>query len=367
MKRFKLILMISLMLTLFFSVNLHAKGKSQKIKGQAKINLRSAKVYAQQKNVDKALDFYLKVVVEYPDHVESLFNIAGIYNNEALDDYQKADELYELSAKYYNKTIQAIESIPDWESYEHFPMNRKEASKMLKNQWNRIFKNAYDLFQEAKYDESETILKKLVNETPDSLNVYQVLAAIEGQRGNNEKQLEYFNILLEKEPNNQNILINIADQYYQARNFEKAIEYYQKLIEIDPNNIDYLYFAGMSYLYSENNIKSLEYFEQILALEPENVDALNNAAYIAQSEHNDEKATDYLTRLYEAEKIEDNLSTLCYHLAKVQKWNDLLNYAKQWYELDDGNKNCSVAYPRSNTDKNTALQKQYTTILKKMQ
>jgi len=148
MKRIKSIILISLLISLLFTGNLFAKGKEQKIKGQARVNFRSAVLYAREKKIDKALSFYLKVIEEYPDHVVSLFNIAGIYNNEAFENPDKANELYAKSTEYYKKVISTMDAIPDWKEYEDFEKYRKEADKMIANQWNRTFKEAYELFYE---------------------------------------------------------------------------------------------------------------------------------------------------------------------------------------------------------------------------
>lgn len=367
MKRIKLIFVLSLMISLFFSVNLHAKGKTQKIRGQAKVDLRSANLYAQQKNTEKALGFYLKVIDAYPDHVESLFNIAGIYNNEALEEYDKADELYAKSVQYYKKTLEAIESIPNWKEYEHFSQYRKESIRMIANQWSRVFKDAFELYHEQKYDESEAILFDLKKDTPDSLNIYQLLAAIEGERGNKDKQLEYFGVLLEKNPNDEKILINIADQYYQAKEYQEAISYFERLATIAPTNTEYLLFNGICYLYLENKEKALEIFEQVLVIDPNNIDALANASYIVQAAGNDQKAIEYMKKLYQVENTEDNLTTLCYQLAKVQNWTELIVYAKQWRTLDSGNKEpVQLIILAAGNLKDKALQQEYTNILKKM-
>ena len=367
MKRIKSIILISLLISLLFTGNLFAKGKEQKIKGQARVNFRSAVLYAREKKIDKALSFYLKVIEEYPDHVVSLFNIAGIYNNEAFENPDKANELYAKSTEYYKKVISTMDAIPDWKEYEDFEKYRKEADKMIANQWNRTFKEAYELFYEEKYDESERIFNELVKETPDSLKTYQMLAAIYDKKGDKAKQLEYFNLILAKNPNDEKVILNIADDFYQSKNYPKAIEYFEKLIILAPSNAEYTFFTGLSYLYIEKKDKALEYFEKTLAIDPKNVDALANAAYIAQSTNNDTKATELLSKLYEADQSEENLSTLCYHLSKVESWNEMIKYAEIWYNLNQTKKEpVQLLILGAMKTKNKALETKYTAILKKM-
>jgi len=360
--------LISLLISLLFTGNLFAEGKEQKIKGQARVNLRSAVLYAREKKIDKALSFYLKVIEEYPDHVVSLFNIAGIYNNEAFENSDKAAEFYAKSTDYYKKVIATMDAMPDWKEYEDFEKYRKESEKMIANQWNRTFKTAYELFYEEKYNESEQMLNNLSKETPDSLKIYQMLAALCEKKGDKVKQYEYFNMILSKNPKDDKVLLNMANDFYQDKKYDKSAEYFLKLIEINPNNSEYTLFAGYSFLNMNQNDKALMYFEKTLVLDPKNTDALSTCAYLAQTANDNVKATLYLTKMYDADQTEENLTTLCYHLAKIESWNELIKYAETWHSLNQTKKEpVQLLIMASMKTKNKALETKYTAILKKMQ
>lgn len=366
MKRVKLIIIFALLLSLFIPSQLLAKGKEQKIKGQAKVNLRSAILYAREKKVDKALSFYMKVIEEYPDHVFSLFNVAVIYNNQALETPEKSTELYALSADYYQRTLTSINNIPDYKDYDEFEKYREESIKMLRNQWNRQFKNAYDFFAEEKYDESMAILNKLAVETPDSLKTYQLLAAISEKKGDKAKQNEYFKIILQKNPNDTIVLLNLANDYYMDKKYELAVEYFTKLSDLEPNVPDHPLYAGYSYIELKKIDLALQAFEKALSIDPNNTDALGTAASIAQNEGKNDKATEYLTRLVNLDDSLENLSILCYHLAKLQDWNALIPMAEKWYNKDTSKKEpVQLLVMAAIQTKNKALETKYTAILKK--
>ncbi len=404
MKRLKMIIVLTLLLSLFLPSQLLGKGKEQKIKGKAKISLRSAILYGREQKDEKAISSYMKVLEEYPDHVFSLYNIAVIYNNQAFEIQMKAKEkqseilkeaedksedlqkeaedkaeilkknaeiesfpLYSIATEYYQKALASINNIPDYKDYDEFETYRNECIKMISNQWQRRFKKSYDLFNEGNNESSIEILNQLVTETPDSVRTYQLLAAIAEKKGDIAKRNEYFQIILQKNPNDTVVLLNLANDYYMEKKFDLAVEYFKKLSELEQEKAEHPLYMGYSLIELKKYDQALEAFDKALTIDPNNLDALGTAASIAQNENKNDKATEYLTRLVSIEESSENLSILCYHLAKLEKWNELIPFAEKWFKNDENRKEpVQILVMAAIRTKNKALETKYTAILKKM-
>lgn len=366
MKRLSKLTLLMIMLSLFFSYNLCAK--EQKIKGQAKVNYRSANLYLNEKKVDKALGFYLKVLDGYPDHVLSLSNIAAIYYNKATEDRIDVVANLKLSNQYYEKMLTTINSIPDYSTYEMFDKLNENGQKVKRNIWLILFKEANNhLNTDGELDLAEKGFNELLALSPDSIDVYMALAVLYDKKNDKAKQAEIFNTIMQKDPSNSKVMAVLAFNEFDAKNFAKAAELYTKLTTIEPTKVDYYLNAASCYINLKDNVKALEFYEKAHNVDPSNVDAIANCASLYQANKDNVKATAYYIKLYELEKTEEDLSILCYHLSASKDWKNLIIYGQKWYELNPNKKEAvQLIIFAANNSNNKELAAKYSAIYKKM-
>ena len=365
--KFKSYIFLLILITLIFGFN-NLEAKRQNLRGKARTDFRSANVYLQQEVYDKALEFYLSVLENAPDHVESMKTAADLYFMLAEEaDDAKAKEIFEIANSYFKKTIETILSISDWQKYDNFETIKNDAELKMRSIWVRVFKMGQDFFSESEFDHAERIFTDLLQLAPDSTQTYQMLAAIADKKGDVDKAVEYSLKILEVDPSNTQILINLAIEYEHKQDWENAKLYYNKFIVAEPNNTaGYLSMAYVN-LQLENFEEALNNYESAITIEPNNVDIVANAASVAQRLDNDEKAVMYLKKLVEIEKSAENVSFLCYSLAKVQDWAELLKYSKIWHELSPQTKEAvQFIVISANQLNDTQTSKKYQEILGKL-
>ncbi len=120
--------------------------------------------------------------------------------------------------------------------------------------------------------------------------------------GNQDKALESYNKLLEKDPansdarlaaveilfakkdvdgakkllegmdlktaSNPNALYNVAVGFYNAQDAKEAIRYWEKVVELDPKMVDAYFQLGAAYLSVKDNEKSKQMFQKVIELDP---------------------------------------------------------------------------------------------------
>jgi len=324
---------VLLIICMVFSfVNLEAK--SQKLRGKAKVSFRSAQLYLREEVYEKALEQYLIVIEEEPNHVESLKNVADLNFLFSEQDSLKQKAYMETAHGYYQKAIDSILSISDWEKYDNFETILNDSQLKMKSIWVRIFKIGQEYYTESELDKAKVIFNELLELAPDSVQSYQMLAAIADKEGDAEKSMEYSMKIIESDPENTQILINLAIGFEEIENWAKAEEFYLKFVEAEPNNPNG--YMSVAYVNTklENNEKALEYYEKAIKIDPQNVTAIANAANISQILRNDEKAMTLLKQLVELENDAINYEILVPILVRNQKWEEVITYGKRWYELN---------------------------------
>ena len=345
---------------LFCSTGLLAKvkTKTQQLKGQATRYFRSVGPYLQlgPDGYPRALENYQLVLETYPDHVESIKGIAEIYYETALYEFDLDDaetiELFTQSYEYFDRVINAIHSIEDWEVYVDSKKNsfvdlEADSKRKKESIWVNIFKIAeeyYTLEDEdgepnEKYDlaKAEDLYLFLIDLDPTRTESYIRLAAIEKGKGNDEKSTEYFVQLYEVDPTNPLVVIKIATEYELLGDFEDAKVYYQKFLDLEPNSVDgHTSLARMSLEMNELEAALLHY-ENAHNISPENADIIANTVNVASSLDNEEKVIIYLKKLVALEQTDINYSILCSRLYGQKDWEELITYAMLWHEMNDEN------------------------------
>jgi tetratricopeptide (TPR) repeat protein len=144
---------------------------------------------------------------------------------------------------------------------------------------------------------------------PELYTVFGDIGSIYMETGDNDKAIEAFNKLLEKDPNNQearislasvwfkkgnadeakkalaslNIdsisnpytLYNIGVGFYNAQQTEEAIKYWEKAVTLDPKMVDAQFQLALGYYALKQNDKAKAAFQKVIELDPNSENAKN--------------------------------------------------------------------------------------------
>ncbi|MBN2828981.1 MAG: tetratricopeptide repeat protein [Candidatus Cloacimonetes bacterium] len=379
-------LLIILIATLLLSFNgLDAK---QKLSSLGTRGLRDAKMKLQQKDYDKALEFYLKVLETDPDCIEALVKVGQINymlgserSRDAVKYFMNAHDYYTRSLVAYDKLL--AEGLPEKKIKDETKLI-DDVKKEVNYPVQKLVILGKTSFDDESYDEALEILQKVLELDSTNVNALKLIAQIYITQEKNPEAISIFNQLKTIVPTDTQNLQVLASLYYNTNSIEnhveKAIETYQDILAITPNDIDILFNISTAYSNLKQYDKSLEMNERILAIEPNNPDALDNSQQFARlekqrlrTEDNKEaeadamenKEMDFSIRLVNLEPTNENLETLCYTLSQAEKWDNLLIYSQKWYELAPTNQNAiqMVLLAALRTD-NKAIQADFAKKLK---
>lgn len=93
---------------------------------------------------------------------------------------------------------------------------------------------AYNLFEQGKYDQAQTIVEGLVISNPYDGYFHGLLGAIYGRKGMHEEATEEYTIAIDLDPTNLSAFVNRAEISLQHGDIEKALKDLKKAIELDP-------------------------------------------------------------------------------------------------------------------------------------
>lgn len=265
-------------------------------KGEASIAKRSAKVYLQSRQYDKALDQLLIAVEGRPDDYESHYNIGSIYSRkEKYDEMNKHFEVIENSpkAKKWLKQVEA-ERIELWRQHYNIGVQALNAQKneFAIEQFNTAIKvnakeaDAYEglgiaYLQTDMAEEGIQAYREAIKRNPKKAQSYYNLSVALTNQGTLESQKEALDLLKkghEIEPKDLQILQQMALLSNRQGDNAAAGEAAEKALAVDPKNPTVLNIAAQIFLTAQNFEKSAEILEKVLELNPEDENAAFNLA-----------------------------------------------------------------------------------------
>ncbi len=233
--------------------------------------VNSGNIYANKQNFDEAAKRYIRALEIRDNNVLAHHNLGLIYLiRNQLDsaeyrfkkgisvDSLAPDGYFQLGNLYISKgrTKEAIEMFeklqtifPDYMGSKQILEDLKAGkptTPILPGKPNELIENldkeAYNLFQEGKYEESIKILQKLIEINPA------------GRTGS---------------------YCNIGLNYFTMKKYDLALENYLKALEYDNKNLTALAGIGDIYLAKQDIKNAKKYFNKILEYEPDNEYARN--------------------------------------------------------------------------------------------
>ncbi|MDZ4120956.1 MAG: tetratricopeptide repeat protein, partial [Candidatus Cloacimonadaceae bacterium] len=252
----------------------------QKLSPHGNIALKDANVYYQQKNIERALESYQKVLKDNPDHVLALRRVADINLYYGEQDQSKTIEFNKLAFENYDKAIAIVESfdnLKETEQVELRDMRRRRTSA-----WTRIYSAAEQLQNQGNTKEAMRgfqIAIDLDNERFEPLIKLKDIYVKELK--DLDKAEKIMLQLYQKRPKEVMLLLEIGAFYYDKQDFSRALDFFQKASVEAPTDADILMNISFCYYEMKDFANALKNTEKVLVLAPRNLDALRNARSIA--------------------------------------------------------------------------------------
>jgi tetratricopeptide (TPR) repeat protein len=94
---------------------------------------------------------------------------------------------------------------------------------------------AYNLFEQGKYDQAQTIVEGLVISNPYDGYFHSLLASIYGRKGMLDEARDAYTVAIELDGKNLSALVNRAEINLQRGEVEKALKDLKRAVDLDPN------------------------------------------------------------------------------------------------------------------------------------
>ena len=353
---------------------------SQNLSAQGKKNLRSANMHLGGNRYEKALPLYELVLEENPDQIDALNNVAAIYY-DMKGDYPQAREYFirlidvinsifaeyeeikltdEKEAKKYHKTnIKKLKLEDMLESVEHFRDNC--ITQMVNSGKLKI--------QSEEYDAAIEIFTNIAVIVPDSTITYRLMALCYEKLDDMENSRKYFIKTAELDPTDIFAKQQVASLYYNEEKFIESGNWYLEASKNDAENPDNYYNAGLAYKNAGNDSLSYSAFQKAYEFDPENMDIVITLSNIALSLKDNEASTMYLQKAVDIDAADETIdnpmyvTTLCYKLYGLKKFDELIKYGEIWYKFDPLSKEAiQMLYNASKEINNKKLMSKYETL-----
>lgn len=358
---------------------------SQDLSVQGKKNLRSANMHLGGGRTEKALPLYEMVLEENPNQIDALNNVAAIYYDFKAD--------YPQAREYFIRLINVAEGV--FAEHEEMEQTDKKAAKKFfkenikKLKLEEMLKSAV-LFKDncitqmvnsgklkIKSEEFEAaieIFTDIAEIVPDSTTTYRLIAFCYEKLDDPENAKKYFIKTAELDPTDSFIKQQIASLYFAEENFIEAGNWYLEVAKIDAQNPDNYYNAGLAYKNAGNDSLAYTAFQKALEYDPENISVAITLSNIALSLKDNEASTVYLQKAVDIDAAGETIdnptyvTTLCYKLFGLKKYDELIKYAEIWHNLDNSSKEAvQMLYNASKEINNTELMNKYNKMYQDMQ
>ena len=147
-----------------------------------------AGLYYQEKNIDSAIILYEKAVKYFPEKENLQLTLGNLYSENK--NYDKANAIFE---SFDNK----------------YGVNETSTLSAIKN-----------LILERKFDEALIKILLLRKEQPDEILYNGILADIYRGKGENQKALDVYNMLLDRNPDNPQVQLSLCDFFISEKTYD---------------------------------------------------------------------------------------------------------------------------------------------------
>lgn len=340
---------VTLIVLLVLSGSLFAA--SQELTADGKKNLRSANMHLGGDRYEKALPLYESVIEENPHHIIALEKTGSIYYNMKKD-YLKARSLFISAIQEINDIYAEYEELQktDEKAAEKFYKKqiKKEKLDKILEQLKQFKDSCFDQLinagkvklNEEDYNGAIQIFTDVINVIPDSTLSYRLMALSYEKLEDTDNAIMYFRKTAELDPTDIIARQKLANYYFNAKQYEEAGNTFMEAAELEPENPDNFYNAGLAFMNAKKDSSAYNAFIESNKLSPTNMDILITLSNIAHKMDNNEESTRYLQEAVDLDKEDgkvdnpDYVTTLCYKLYGLKKFDELIEYGEIWHKLN---------------------------------
>ena len=338
----------------------------QKLSPQGNVNLKTANVYYQQQNVEKAESYYVKVLEDNPEHALGLRRMGDINLHKGDIYKERSVEFNSLAFDYYARAIKVYEGYVEITDEERIDL--RDMKKRKESSWTRLYKSA----------EAEMA----AGNTKAAMDIFEMVSKLEPSRPEPMIQLKNIYLkdlkddvkaeqillsLLKDDPDRLIYLQEMGAFYYNKQNYTEAVKYFERAKLQIPRDMDNYMNISASYYELGNYPKAMEATTTALEIEPGNVDLLDNAKNIALKMNDKDNAIKYLEELIDRRNKEDDYSVIVGLFLEKENYPQMIKYAEKWYNWDNTN-DYAVRFLilAAQKTQNKSLEDRFTNILKTM-
>jgi len=334
---------------------------------------------------EKALPLYELVLEENPNQIDALNNVAAIYY-DMKGDYPKAREYFirlidvingifaeyeeikltdeKAAKKYYKTNIKKLKLENMLEDVEHFRDNC--ITQMVNSGKLKI--------QSEEFETAIEIFTNIAEIVPDSTITYRLMALCYEKLDDMENARNYFIKTAELDSTDIYARQQVASLYYNDEKFIESGNWYLEAAKNDTENPDNYYNAGLAYKNAGKDSLSYSAFQKALEFDPENMNIIVTLSNIALSLKDNKASTMYLQKAVDIDAADgtiDNpmyVTTVCYKLYGLKKFDELIKYAEMWHNLDSSSLEAvQMLYNASKEINNRELMDKYNKMYQEMQ
>jgi tetratricopeptide (TPR) repeat protein len=338
----------------------------QKLSPQGNVDFKTAQVYYAQQNVEKAEEFYAKVLADNPDHALSMRRMADINLHKGENNPAKEVEYNQAAFELYDSALKAYQS---WENLtDEEKMDIRDMTRRRDSAWVRVFAAGEKAYTDGNTKQAKEIFELSGRLDPERPQPMIRLKDIYLKDLKDPVRAEAILLqLVEKDPKSMPYLLETGAFYFNQENYTEAAKFFERAKVITPADIDNLLNLSFAYYELKDYDKALAATQMAMNLEPDNIDLIENAKNIALMKKDKQLAITYLEQLIDSRSIEADFSDITMLLNEVEDYSKLIKYAKKWYDWDDTSR-FAVQYIILAAQKtgDDAMMKTYRDILKTM-
>lgn len=138
------------------------------------------------------------------------------------------------------------------------------------------------------FDAAISILKKILQVSPDDKDARLLLATAYMSAGQKENAFKEVEQVLKKisfsDPLAPAVYFLLGKLYYSVNKVDKAIEQFEKIFELKPDDTEMAYLLGGYYFSLGKNARAVPFFQQCIRMDPLHASCLNGLGYLYAEE-----------------------------------------------------------------------------------
>jgi len=162
---------------------------------------------------------------------------------------------------------------------------------------NDAIKKSSALFNQGKYQESETICRSILTASPKNADANHILGLIAIRCKNYKDAIKFIKNAIKANTDNAQFHDSIGNAYTLNNNTEDAIKSFKKSLSLNGAVANTHYNLANIYLQKNNLIEAKKYLKAAIKLKPEHIQAIYNLSLIYSQEGEYEKAEALLLKL----------------------------------------------------------------------